>query len=140
VPQILYHSSSMSSRSGRIPGSEKLQLAAPVGSSAAGSTASAKQIGVPASTELALSFAIVDDYLENNAISISPRDTLSFVDDKKQWKETTRFLAGNSNLNMLTRMIQTEVIRCKPDNILDFINDEFFSLENQTRLRNIIRD
>lgn len=92
------------------------------------------------SYELAFPSTVYDEYIQNNPLSISPRDKLSFVDDKKQWKETTRYLAGNTDLNKLTRMIQTEVIRCKPDNILDFINDEFFSLENQTRLRHIFND
>lgn len=92
------------------------------------------------SFELAFPSTIYDDYIKNNTLSISPRDKLSFIDDKKQWKNTTRYLAGNADLNKFTRMIQTEVIRCKPDNILDFINDEFFSLENQPRLRGIFRD
>lgn len=83
---------------------------------------------------------LYDEYILNNAVSISPRDKLEFVNDAKQAKETSKYLRNNANLNKLTRMIQTEVIRCKPNNILDFINDEFFSLENQTRLRNIIHD
>jgi hypothetical protein len=81
-----------------------------------------------------------EESIANNSVSMSPRERLSYVEDKKQWKDNNKFLAGNSNLNKLTRMLQTEVIRCKPNNILDFINDEFFSLENQTSLRNIIRD
>lgn len=92
------------------------------------------------SFELAFPSTVYDEYIANHPISISPRDKLSFIDDKKQWKETTRYLEGNTDLSRLTRMIQTEVIRCKPNNILDFINDEFFSLENQTRLRTIFHD
>jgi hypothetical protein len=90
--------------------------------------------------QVALPIVPYDEVAAHGAVSISPRERLSYVDDKKQWKENNRFVAGNSNLNKLTRMLQTEIIRCKPKNILDFINDEFFSLENQTRLRNIIRD
>ena len=90
--------------------------------------------------ELVAPSIIYDEYILNNTVSISPREKLSYVEDTKQAKDTSKFLKSNANLNKLTRMIQTEVIRCKPNNILDFINDEFFSLENQTRLRNIIHD
>ena len=93
-----------------------------------------------ASFELAFPSVVYDEFIANNPVSISPRDKLSFVDDKKKWKETKRYVQNNAHLNKLTRMIQTEIIRCKPDNVLDFINDEFFSLENQTKLRNIFRD
>ena len=92
------------------------------------------------SFELSFPSAVYDDFIANYPISISPRDKLSFIDDKKQWKETNRFLSNNSNLNKLTRILQTEIVRCKPENILNFINDEFFSLENQTRLRTILKD
>lgn len=92
------------------------------------------------SFELAFPSSVYDDFIANHEVSISPRDKLSFIDDKKQQKETNKFLSNNGNLLKLTRILQTEVIRCKPANILDFINDEFFSLENQTRLRNIIQD
>lgn len=92
------------------------------------------------SFELAFPSTVYDDFIANHEVSISPRDKLSFVDDKKQQKETRKFLENSRNLLKLTRILQTEVIRCKPDNILDFINDEFFSLANQTRLRNILQD
>lgn len=99
-----------------------------------------EQLPQSPSFELAFPSSVYEDFIANNPVSISQRDKLSFVDDKKQWKETTRYVQKNINLNKLTRMLQTEIIRCKPENILDFINDEFFSLENQTKLRNIFRD
>lgn len=92
------------------------------------------------SFELGFPSSVYDDFIANNEISNSPRDKLSFIDDKKQFKETNKFLRKNANLTKLTRILQTEIIRCKPENILDFINDEFFSLANQTRLRNILQE
>lgn len=103
-------------------------------------TDTVETVGTGAPFELAFPSTVYDEFIANNPVSISPRDKLSFVDDKKQWKDNKRYIQNNTNLNRLTRMLQTEIIRCKPDNILEFINDEFFSLENQTRLRNIFRD
>jgi hypothetical protein len=92
------------------------------------------------SFELGFHSTVYDDFIATNEISISPRDKLSFIDDKKPWKENTKFLESSKTLNHLTRMLQTEIVRCKPDDILAFINDEFFSLENQTKLRQVLQD
>lgn len=81
-----------------------------------------------------------EDIILNSKMSISPRDKLSFVEDKKLHKEMKRFLDKNQQLNMLTRILKTEIIRSKPESIINFINDVFFSLENQTRLRNVLRN
>ena len=77
-----------------------------------------------------------DEFINDiQCISISPRDELSFVDDKKEYKKHQKFLNGNKQLYCFSRILQTEIISRKPENILDFINDEFFSSENQQKLR-----
>ena len=79
---------------------------------------------------------VYDDFNSDiPAISISPRDKLSFIDDKKEYKKHHKYLDSNKDLYRFSRIIQTEIIKNKPQNILDFINDEFFSLENQQKLR-----
>lgn len=72
--------------------------------------------------------------------TVSPRDRLSYVDDKKTLKEMDKFFERNSGIHHMIRLMKTEIMRKQPDNILDFIIDDFFSLENQTKLRNIMNE
>ena len=92
-----------------------------------------------ASGSFAMHSSAFDDFEGELPKSISPRDKLSYVEDKKVYKEAEKFMRKNEGIYLMIRMMKTEVLRVKPDNVLDFINDEFFSLENQTKWRNMLK-
>jgi hypothetical protein len=78
---------------------------------------------------------LYEEYASNQPVSISPRDQLSLVEDKRLWKETHKFLDKSDAVQQFVTLLQTEVLRHKPADVLGFINDHFFSLENQSKLR-----
>jgi len=65
--------------------------------------------------------------------SISPRDQLSYKSDKKAEKETLRFFEKNPTAAKLAVLLQVEILKKKPENILAFILDEFFADEEKVR-------
>lgn len=67
--------------------------------------------------------------------SVSPRDRLSLQSDKRYLKEVERFREKNANFHKLMIMMHTEILRVKPENILDFLAEEYFSDENEPTLR-----
>jgi len=93
------------------------------------------------SLNLTFPSSMYDDYNSSVPMSISPRDNLSFIDDKKDCRANRTFLERHHRqLSTLTRYLQTEIMRRKPDDIVDFLNDEFFSLENQSKLRMLLKN
>jgi len=85
--------------------------------------------------------SVYDDFISSAPMSISPRDSLSFIDDKRDCKANKAFLERHHReLDTLTRYLKTEIMRRKPDDIVGFINDEFFSLENQSKLRMLFKN
>lgn len=62
--------------------------------------------------------------------SISPREALEYQEDTKLWKSQTRFSNANSLLYKFVILLQSEILRNKPDDILDYIVNDFFSVEN----------
>lgn len=93
------------------------------------------------SLNLTFPSSVYDDFNSSAPMSISPRDSLSFIDDKKDCKANRAFLERyHRQLSTLTRHLQTEILRRKPDDIVDFLNNEFFSLENQSKLRMLLKN
>lgn len=72
--------------------------------------------------------------------SISPRDRLSYIEDKVFWKQMRKFELDSTYLSKLIMLMKMEIITKKPDNIVDFLVDEFFSEKNQMELRKNIVD
>lgn len=67
--------------------------------------------------------------------STSPRDQLSYRQDKKQLKEYTKFTERHPELESLLILFHTEVIRKKPNNIVRFATRYFFNERNEDKLR-----
>jgi hypothetical protein len=72
--------------------------------------------------------------------SISPRDKLSYVDDKKLYKEIQQFDRDSPGLSKLVALMHNDVLRDKPDNVLNYIIDVFFAEAHQLMLRKEIGD
>eukprot|EP01031_Cornospumella_fuschlensis_P026745 gene26745-32316_t len=67
--------------------------------------------------------------------SISPRDRLSYQDDKKTYKEISKYLKNNPDLYMLIQIMEEEILKNKPDNIVQYLADDFFTERRQLELR-----
>ncbi len=67
--------------------------------------------------------------------SVSPRDQLSYVGDKKTLKEITKFKEKNANLNKFMLKLRTEILIAKPDNIVKWVDRYFFSDANIAKMR-----
>lgn len=72
--------------------------------------------------------------------SISPRDKLSYMDDKKAWKEQMQYQENLAALNVLLSELETAILVAKPADIPAFIVDEFFNERNQINLRKEIEE
>jgi len=72
--------------------------------------------------------------------SISPRDKLSYTSDKKYHKELERFHEKNPSLHKFLIMLHQQIITAKPDNILDFIAEEYLTEENSEVIRKEIQN
>lgn len=70
--------------------------------------------------------------------SISPRDKLSYVEDKKLWKDLNKFRSDNPKLHILLMEMEVAILKSKPASITHFLSNEFFSDINQLRLREIL--
>ena len=67
--------------------------------------------------------------------SISPRDRLSYQSDKKCVKEIERFHDKNPSLFKFFVMLHTQILTDKPENILDYIAEEYLHESNEPNLR-----
>lgn len=78
-----------------------------------------------------------DNYIPPEAKdpSISPRDRLSYQDDKRLLKELRRFQSETPCVSKLVYLMQMAILRSKPENIVLFLCEEFFSERNQMQLR-----
>lgn len=70
--------------------------------------------------------------------SISPRDKLSYVEDKKAWKEAKQYEQSMAALNILIGEIESAVLTDKPDNIPEYIVEVFFGERNLIEVRKTI--
>lgn len=66
---------------------------------------------------------------------ISPRDKLSYVDDKKVWKEFNGFNEDHPELDRFVMLMHTAIFRDKPRDIVKYLATEFFADHNQIKLR-----
>lgn len=73
-------------------------------------------------------------------MSISPRDRLSYIDDRKAWKEFEKFEGDRVSFARLMHRLQKAVIDNKPADIVEFVALQFFSPENQIELRREIKE
>ena len=100
---------------------------------------------------LALEILVVDDTNDNNnpsteneavdpnQLSISPRDRLSYVADRKEVRAIEMF-DDNGQLRLMQRLImlfRLETIKQQPNDIIDF-GCEFFSPHNREVLRGML--
>jgi len=76
-------------------------------------------------------------------VSISPRETSKFtaVVDVKHFEETEKYRQNQEiSISKLTFLLRSAVLEKKPENILNFIIDDFFSPENIVRLKQRIQE
>lgn len=73
---------------------------------------------------------IFNESTHNLLPSISPREPLPYEDDIRLFNRQTRFSNANSLLYKFVILLQSEILRAKPDNILEYIVNDFFSVEN----------
>lgn len=66
---------------------------------------------------------------------VSPRDKLSYIDDKKNWKDFNKFNEDHPELPLLMMRMQAAIFRDKPTNIVKYLATEFFADHNQLKLR-----
>ena len=74
------------------------------------------------------------DGIAAKVASISPRGVLPYLEDRKQ-AEQTRIFLQSPFLPKLLVIIRTKILARKPDNILDYLVDEFFAVKNERQLR-----
>jgi hypothetical protein len=67
--------------------------------------------------------------------SLSPRDHLSYQADKKPLKEIQKFRENNPVLNKFVLLLQTEIVKAKPDNIVKWVDRYFFEENNIKKMR-----
>ena len=67
--------------------------------------------------------------------SVSPRDQLSYVQDKKTLKEFDKFVERHPELDRLLIMLRADILRKQPKDILKYTVKEFFAESNHPRLR-----
>lgn len=67
--------------------------------------------------------------------SISPRDKLSYTSDKKYTKEIERFHEKNPLAHKFIVMLHSQILAVKPENICDYLAEEFFSEANEAKIR-----
>jgi hypothetical protein len=73
-------------------------------------------------------------------LSISPRDKLSYVEDKKAWKDLDRFHQDNPGVSRLLVLMQMAIMENKPKNVAEFLANGFLSEENQVKLRKELKE
>jgi len=71
--------------------------------------------------------------------SISPRDQLSYQQDKKQAKEIAKFREKAPELDRLLLLLRYEILKEKPPNIVRFCANKMFAESNEGNLRQELR-
>jgi hypothetical protein len=70
--------------------------------------------------------------------SVSPRDQLSYTQDKKTLKEITKFKEKHPELDRLLIMLRAEILRKQPKDIIKFVERDFFAERNEKSLRDAL--
>jgi hypothetical protein len=85
-------------------------------------------------------FELPEEFIEANdpVPSVSPRDNLSYKEDKKAWKDLKAFDEKNGGFNKLIFEMRLSILHHKPDDILNFIIEDFFAERNLKRLRDLV--
>lgn len=78
---------------------------------------------------LNLNSVYLDQSFQDSQPSISPREKLSYIDDRKYSKDINKFIFNHKFLFKLVSLMEQEVIKNKPDDIVEFILENIFSLE-----------
>lgn len=81
-----------------------------------------------------------DEPGEPKLLSISPRDKLSYVEDKRMWKENEKFEQDHPGIPRFLSLMQLAIMENKPADIVHFIVNDFLSETNQIRLRKELKD
>ena len=88
---------------------------------------------------------VVYDYRQqntdvNSSISISPRDKLSYESDRKVGGKFERDFIEHGRLESFQRLLilfNDEIIKNKPDDIIEYAINNFFHPENQSTLKEV---
>lgn len=72
--------------------------------------------------------------------SFSPRENMEYKSDKSTAKQNENYLETHQELTKVMNAIQTELLIEKPENVLDYICDSFFSIENMKKWRDMIKN
>ena len=78
---------------------------------------------------------VLNDKTRVKMPSVSPRDKLSYTSDKRYHKELERFHEKNPSLHKFLVMIHQQIITIKPENILDYLAEEYVTEENVALLK-----
>jgi hypothetical protein len=70
--------------------------------------------------------------------SVSPRDQLSYTQDKKTLKDITKFKEKHPELDRLLIMLRAEILRKQPKDIIKFVERDFFAERNEKSLRDAL--
>jgi hypothetical protein len=73
--------------------------------------------------------------IEDRHPPVSPRDKLSYQEDRKAWKEFNRFNEDHPELDWFVMLMQTAIFRDKPKDIVHYLVNDFFADHNQIKLR-----
>lgn len=72
----------------------------------------------------------LNEHTHDRLPSISPREPLEDVEDKKLHREMKRFSQENVSMSKLILQMQKDILAAKPDNILDYLVDVWFADSN----------
>lgn len=73
--------------------------------------------------------------IEDRHPPVSPRDKLSYMEDKKAWKDFARFNEDHPELELLIMRMHTAIFKDKPADIVKYLALEFFADHNMLKLR-----
>lgn len=83
-----------------------------------------------------------ENYIPYDAVlpSISPRDQLSYVDDKKTLRELSKYQASKQKeLMTLLTLMKMDILKNKPQDIVTFLVESFFSESKELQLRKALK-
>eukprot|EP01039_Chlorochromonas_danica_P003096 gene3096-3386_t len=83
-----------------------------------------------------------ENYIPYDAVlpSISPRDRLSYVDDKKKLRELSKYQTSKQKeLMALLTLMNIDILKNKPQDIVTFLVESFFSENKELQLRKALK-
>jgi hypothetical protein len=59
--------------------------------------------------------------------SVSPRDKLSYLDDRKTWKDCAKFRTEQTSLDVLLMLMHRAILKDKPVDIVSYLATDFYA-------------